>query len=175
MPVVGRAHLLIIQGREPPLGSLGPAVTLGDFDEVWKIVSRSTALPEPGSPEKHFRSVNHLAIALDSRLRSETMGLRVYIVGEESFVWDIESQCRRFGLSNEEIHVFAPYYGARRVRCAHCRSYTLNCRETIVKCNGCGATLLVRDHFSKFWNAYQGFQIDSEKPGAVPESAEFRS
>lgn len=172
---LGRTHLLIIQGSELPLGCLASSVTLDDFDEIWKVVSCSSVLPEPGSAEKQFRSANHLTIALCHRLSSETMGLRVYVVGEESFVWDINAQCRRFGLGNDEIHVFAPYHGARRVRCAHCRAYTTNCQNTIVTCDGCGATLLVRDHFSRFWNAYQGFQIDSEEPGVVPESVAFRS
>lgn len=171
----GREHLLIVQDEQLLGGAFEPSVAMEDFDDIWTIASRSTALPDPGQLEKQFRSVNHLKLALDDRLKNETMGLRVYVVGDEEFVWDIDLRCRRFGLGNDEIWLFAPYLGPRRVRCAHCRSYTSDCTGTVVTCAGCGATLCVRDHFSRFWNAYQGFQIDSEEPGVVPESKAFQS
>jgi len=146
-----------------------------DFNEIWHIESDVSALPDPACADKGFRSRSHLFIALKRRLDLEKIGLRLFAAGDEAFVWDVYALGRSGGLGTQEISVFAPYFGARRVICVHCRSYTDDCKSTIATCSGCGAALLVRDHFSKRLNAYQGFQIDAEEPGAVPKGEPFTS
>jgi hypothetical protein len=41
-------------------------------------------------------------------------------------------------------------------------------RMTIITCPGCGASLFVRDHFSRRLAAFMGVKVDAEVPGDIP-------
>ena len=145
-----------------------------DFDERWSIRRDSTAIPHP-DPEVRdhtFRSTEHLLIALRRRLAHERMGLRLYAVGSEPFIWSIYGAGEQAGLGRSEMHLFAVGSTARRVFCNHCRTITVGVTTNVVACSGCGANLFVRDHFSRRLNAYAGVQVDAEMPGEVPDVKE---
>jgi len=171
----GRRHLLLADGPEAVSGGLAPDVTAADFDERWTIVAHSAAIPSPedGAAEQSFRSEAHLLRALEGRLSGERMGFRLYAVGAERFLWSVNALADTYGLGRQEVHLCAGHAGARRVFCNHCRTITEGVTTTIATCAGCGASLLVRDHFSRRLNAYAGVQVDAEAPGDVPEIVEL--
>jgi predicted RNA-binding Zn-ribbon protein involved in translation (DUF1610 family) len=58
---------------------------------------------------------------------------------------------------------------ARRVQCVHCKGITDNVTTSPFKCSHCGLSLLVRDHYSRRYGAFQGVNIDAEEPGSAPK------
>jgi len=167
----GRRHLLVADAPDAALRGLASETTIDDFDERWTIVSNSRAIPSPeaGAAEQSFRSVQHLLLALHRRLAEERMGLRLYAVGAEPFLWSVHAVADDFGMSRREIHLCAAAVAARRVFCNHCRTISEGVTRTIFACHGCKAPLLVRDHFSRRLNAFAGVQADAEAPGDLPD------
>ena len=96
------------------------------------------------------------------------MGFRLYAIGTEPFLWTVSNLAQEAGLTREEVRLFARGSAARRVFCNHCRTITPGVTTNIVLCSGCGASLFVRDHFSRRLNAFAGVQVDAEVPGEVP-------
>ncbi|TCT07542.1 dimethylamine monooxygenase subunit DmmA family protein [Aquabacter spiritensis] len=173
----GRHHLLLIDG--PALSS--EAADAG-FDiaacETWIVIRRSAVPPEPILAEapgaiRPFRSTAHLFSALQDRLARETMGLRIYAAGTEDFLWDIHGIADQAGMSRQELRFCHVGSKARRIFCVHCRTITAGVKTSIVACSGCGASLFVRDHFSRRLAAFMGVQVDAEAPGEVPDAEEI--
>ena len=175
----GRHHLMVVDGAQVPLQALAEGVTPSAF-EIWTVAHRSTV---PGSPAmeeeagavRTFRSVPHLLSALAERLARETMGLRLYAAGPEPFLWDACGIGEKAGLGRQEMafaHVGAQ---ARRIFCVHCRTVMEGVTTSIVPCAGCGASLFVRDHFSRRLAAFMAVQVDAEVPGEVPPAEELYS
>lgn len=141
--------------------------------EVWSVGSREaegvTARPmtEKG---RNFRSVQQMLDRLAKRLEHEQMGLRLYAAGQEGFLWDVHGIAQRAGMGKREI--FLTHFGsqARRVHCVHCQTFNERVTTTIVRCDGCGANLFVRDHFSRRLSAFMGVKVDAEVPGDVPSA-----
>jgi hypothetical protein len=158
-----------------PDGALAPGVETSAFDEQWKIVSNSLAIPVPDEncTQQSFRSETHLLIGLKRRLEEERMGLRLYAIGVEPFLWNVRGLASRFGMAAEEVHLYAIGTAARRVFCNHCRTITERVTTNIFECSGCGAHLFVRDHFSRRINAFAGVQVDAEAPGELPDVEEL--
>jgi hypothetical protein len=171
----GRRHLLLIASLEVPDDALAPDVETSAFDEQWKIVSNSLAIPVPdeNSTQHSFRSESHLLIGLKGRLEKEHMGLRLYALGAEPFLWNVRGLASDFGMAAEEVHLYAIGTAARRVFCNHCRTITERVTTNIFECSGCGAHLFVRDHFSRRINAFAGVQVDAEAPGELPDVEEL--
>jgi hypothetical protein len=166
-----RAHLLVVDHQDIAGAVFAPGHTVSDFPERWDIVAHARVLPEPfgGPGVQHFRSSSHLLALLRHRLAAETMGLRLYAVGSEPFVWDVARVAIDAGMGREEFHLFASGPPVRRVSCVHCRTINPGVTTTLVTCAGCGVTLSVRDHFSRMHNTWMGVQCDAEVPGDVPE------
>jgi len=166
----GRRHVLLADGG--PALSTGLAVDMSPdaFDERWMVVGHSRAIPPPddAAKERTYRSDAHLLHALKWRLAGETMGLRLYALGKESFVWSVWNVALGFGMGGREVQLWASPAGPRRVYCNHCRTINEGAATNIVMCAGCRAPLFVRDHFSRRLNAYAGIQVDAEAPGEVP-------
>ena len=76
------------------------------------------------------------------------------------------------GLDKDEYDLTHAGSERRRVYCIHCRAFTENVATNIVACSGCGAHLLVRDHFSRRLAAFMGVQVDAEIPGGLPSIEE---
>lgn len=170
----GRRHLLLIEDSAVlvPGAAAAAHAYLSGFEERWSIVGNSRALPGnaavPMAGDHAYRSLSHLLIALRHRLARETMGLRLYALGREPFIWDVYGIASRAGLSRGEMHFAHHGDWSRRVFCVHCRTMTSGVQTNLVACSGCGATLFVRDHFSRHLAAYMGVQADSENPGDLP-------
>lgn len=171
----GRRHLLVSQTNSFPSAAFVPGVTCATFDERWVIDGHSRAIPNPDTAvaDHAFRSEQHLLIALRHRVAAEHMGFRLYATGTEPFLWAVRNIAQDFGLTLDEIRLYAHGSKARRVFCNHCRTITARVTTNIVTCSGCGASLFVRDHFSRRLNAFAGVQVDAEVPGDRPPLAEL--
>jgi dimethylamine monooxygenase subunit C len=174
----GRRHLLLMSSPQTLAPeALAPGTDAADFDERWMIVSNSFAIPDPEekTAQHNFRSESHLLIALRRRLNEERMGLRLYVIGAEPFLWNVRGVASDFGMASEEVHLYAIGSTARRVFCNHCRTVTERVTTNVFDCSGCGAHLFVRDHFSRRINAFAGVQVDAEVPGELPPVEELYS
>jgi predicted RNA-binding Zn-ribbon protein involved in translation (DUF1610 family) len=130
--------------------------------EIW-LVS-----PHAADSCTTFPDTKNLLAALQARLDQETAGFRLYAIGTESFIWDAANTARRAGMAEDEV--FLAHAGSlrRRVYCTHCKALIENVTTNLVPCPGCGATLFVRDHFSRRLAAFMGIQADAEEPGVLP-------
>ena len=169
----GRRHLLVNGATKLPIEAFENETHPSAFCEQWNVVSTSVAIPTPGGTNHSFRSEAHLLIALKRRLAEERMGLRLYVIGTEPFLWSVRGVASDFGMAAEEVHLYATGTGARRVFCNHCRTISDGVTTNIFKCSGCGAHLFVRDHFSRRINAFAGVQVDAEVPGERPDVEEL--
>jgi dimethylamine monooxygenase subunit C len=174
----GRRHLLLVGSAEGPSPeAFAPSTDAAEFEEQWRIVSNSLAIPDPDKEAAQlvFRSESHLLIALKRRLEEERMGLRLYAIGTEPFLWNVRGVAAGFGMASAEVHLYAVGTAARRVFCNHCRTITERVTTNVFGCSGCGAHLFVRDHFSRRINAFAGVQVDAEVPGELPPVEELYS
>jgi len=164
----GRRHLLVADSPSVPLQALN--TDLGAFPEVWTVTrdGRQPASPFMEGGGHAFRSVALLADALRRKLARETMGFRLYAVGSETFLADINAIGLAAGLSKFEMSFAHAGSRSRRVYCVHCRSLTEGVTANVAACSGCGAHLFVRDHFSQRLAAFMGVQVDAEAPGELP-------
>ncbi|MFG1207751.1 dimethylamine monooxygenase subunit DmmA family protein [Xanthobacter flavus] len=173
----GRHHLLVVEAAEVPAEALAEGISPSAF-EVWTVARRSAVPSVPAMEEAPgsvatFRSVTHLFSALEERLARETMGLRLYAAGAEPFLWDVWGRAQKAGLSRQETAFAEAGPKARRVYCVHCRTMSEGITTSIFTCPGCGASLFVRDHFSRRLAAFMAVQVDAEVPGEVPEAEEL--
>ncbi|MFG1391473.1 dimethylamine monooxygenase subunit DmmA family protein [Xanthobacter agilis] len=172
-----RYQLLLVEGAGIPSEAMAEGVDPSAF-ETW-TVAHASALPaapmmdEAPGAVRPFRSTPHLLSALEERLDRETMGLRLYAIGTEPFLWDAFNIASAAGLSRQEMQFAHAGPKARRIYCVHCRTMMEGVTTSIVTCKGCGAALFVRDHFSKRLAAYMGVQVDAEAPGEVPQAEEL--
>lgn len=168
----GARHLLLIDAPEAPPQAL--RAELGAFDEVWTLSRDPRSAPSPfmarlaGGARHAFRSQALMFDALDQRLARETMGLRLYAIGSETFLADVRARGERAGLGRAEMAFGHAGSLARRVYCVHCRTLSEGVTADVFACTGCGAALFVRDHFSARLAAFMGVQVDAEAPGERP-------
>lgn len=104
---------------------------------------------------------------LETKLRDllswSPVGTRLYVCGDESFLWQVSALARNAGLLGEEIELIKT--GERReMYCVHCSTRQSIGAEGETVCTGCGVHLLVRDHFSQRLGAYMGVCIDPDHP-----------
>lgn len=173
----GRFHLLVADTAEPDRRAFAPAAGPDDFDERWMVEARSTAISSPldGATRHGFRSTSHLLIALPQRLAHAQMGLRLYVIGAEPFLWEVAAVAEAHGLGRDEYRLHPSGSRARRLFCVHCRTIAEGVTTNVATCPGCGARLFVRDHFSRRLNAFMGVQIDAEVPGeTIPVEELYR-
>jgi len=171
----GRRHLLLTDSLRTCPDALAHGLETSAFNEQWTIISNSLVIPFPDETiTRHsFRSETYLLIALKRRLEEERMGLRLYAIGAEPFLWKVRGVASEFCMATEEMYLYAVGPSARRVFCNHCRTVTERVTTNVFDCSGCGAHLFVRDHFSRRINAFAGVQIDAEVPGELPPVEEL--
>jgi hypothetical protein len=109
---------------------------------------------------------------VDTALAAAKMGLRLYVAGPETFLWDVSAIAIGYGMGKNEIGREVAGSIARRVFCVHCRAVAEAVTTDIHDCAGCGYALQVRDHFSRRMGAFMGVRIDAEMPGEIPERRE---
>lgn len=165
----GRHHLVVAEA--PGLDAvLRVAEALADSKapiEVYWLGEVSDALAGR-VPVSVFDNQTALSQALEDRLASSNMGLRLYLVGREAFVWEASLPARTAGLREDEIQREACGSLARRVFCVHCRHMLESVTTNPVPCPSCGVLLEVRDHFSRVLAAYIGVCINAENPNEIP-------
>jgi len=166
-----RFHLIVTDQPAPPRSDDLPL----DNIAIWVVRTVAPGIQAP--PEgavRAFRAVPELLTHLKHRLTRETVGLRLYAVGAEAFLWDVHNLARGEGLAAAEIRLHRAGPAVRRVYCTHCKTMIENAAVNVVDCPGCSAALFVRDHFSRRLAAFMGVKIDAEAPGEpfVPEPFE---
>jgi ferredoxin-NADP reductase len=129
----------------------------------------SDALLAIGLCDLHILRTEAEALAdLDDVLSKSGMGTRLYIAGPESFTGAALQVAVSYNLNSDEVQSEHCGSAARRVYCVHCGATQETVTTNLVKCVGCGATLLVRDHYSRRLAAYMGVMADAESPGNLP-------
>ena len=167
----GRAHLIVTDQAEAPDAEL----TLSSID-LWTVQTIAPGIQAPEQKNiRAFRAVPELLSHFTHRLAREKIGLRLYAIGTESFLWDVHNLAVAAGLGASEIHLTQSGPFIRRVYCTHCRTMIENVAENITPCPGCGASLFVRDHFSRRLAAFMGVKVDAEDPGEIPAPEVFTS
>ena len=103
--------------------------------------------------------------ALSAALAEARMGLRLYLVGSEAFVWQGHRIAETHGLGDGEIVLSGDSDGPRRAQCVHCKTFTDAVATPTYVCPGCGLRLLVRDHYSRRLAAFQAVAVRAESRG----------
>ncbi|GAB4070797.1 hypothetical protein KHC28_05740 [Ancylobacter sonchi] len=179
----GRRHLVVSDAPRPLAevidGADSAAAPLG----YWVVAATSAVDAQPQAEpatgnavpleRRAFRAVPHLLDRLSHRLAQETVGFRLYAVGEEGFVWNVAKLAREAGLEAAECRTAHAGSLRRRVFCVHCKTITEDVTTSLAACDGCGAHLVVRDHFSRHLAAFMGVQADAEAPGELPPVEEL--
>jgi len=102
-------------------------------------------------------------------LSQTAMSTRLYAIGSESFLSLVIQAIQSFGVNPETVQCELHGLLSRRVQCVHCKTITENVATNPFVCSGCGLNLLVRDHYSRRWAAFQGVCIDAEERGTAPQ------
>jgi predicted RNA-binding Zn-ribbon protein involved in translation (DUF1610 family) len=172
LDVTGKAHFIVTNLAEPPAEL---CEGFGDI-MVWSVKTAGPGIPAPATETlRPFRSVAEMLPQLAAKLAQAAVGLRLYAVGSEAFIWDAFNLAIAAGLDKSEVftHHAGPF--VRRVYCTHCRSMIEDVAVNIIPCPVCGANLFVRDHFSRRLAAFMGVSVDAEVPGEVPEAEALTS
>ena len=106
---------------------------------------------------------------LKASLQTARMGTRLYISGTEGFIGQAMQVALDLGIDFNSIRTEHRGSTARRVQCVHCKGITDNVTTSPFKCSHCGLPLLVRDHYSRRYGAFQGVNVDAEDPGSAPK------
>jgi dimethylamine monooxygenase subunit C len=106
---------------------------------------------------------------LNAALQAAKMGTRLYISGTEGFIGQVMQVALDLGIDFNSIRTEHRGSTARRVQCVHCKGITDNVTTSPFKCSRCGLPLLVRDHYSRRYGAFQGVNVDAEDPGSAPK------
>jgi len=172
LDVAGRAHLIVTNLAEPP-AELEDSL---DDITVWTVKTIAPGVPAPATHNlRPFRSVAELLPQLALRLAQATVGLRLYAIGSEAFIWDAHNIAIAAGLAPTEIFTHHAGPSVRRVYCTHCRTMIEDVAVSITPCPSCGAHLFVRDHFSRRLAAFMGVIVDAEVPGDIPAAEALTS
>jgi hypothetical protein len=171
LDVSGRAHLIVTD--QPALPD-EVEVALANI-ELWIVKTIAPGVEAPaGAHGRAFRAKADLLSHLPHRLKREAVGLRLYAIGAEAFIWDVHNIAVAAGMPAAEIHLTRAGALTRRVYCSHCKTIG-EAVATIHICEGCDAALFVRDHFSRRLAAFMGVKVDAEVPGEIPAPEAFAS
>jgi len=153
-PMLPLAEIRYVPGGDDGKGSTNALAALGPR-QYWQAASVPGLIDE-----------------LASLLSAATMGTRLYAAGTEPFLGAVIRVAADFGIKPTSI--ITEHRGSlkRRVQCVHCKGFTEDVTVSPVQCVHCGIHLLVRDHYSRRYHAYQGVSVDAEVPGTVPPAEE---
>lgn len=168
----GRAHLIVTDQALPPEQA---DLALSNI-EAWTVQTIAPGIEAPATENvRAFRAKAALFAHLEHRLANETMGLRLYALGAELFLWDVHNLAAVAGMGRSEIFLTQAGLLTRRVYCTHCKTILEDVSQNVTPCPGCGAQLFVRDHFSRRLAAFMGVKVDAEAPGEIPHPEVFTS
>ena len=161
----GRAHLIVTNLPDPPTAFEDALACI----TIWTIKTIAPGVPAPAAENlRPFRSVAELLPQLAVRLAQATVGLRLYAIGSEAFIWDAYNIAIATGMAKTEVFTHRAGPLVRRVYCTHCRTMIEDVAVNIIPCPSCSAHLFVRDHFSRRLAAFMGVIVDAEVPGEIP-------
>lgn len=164
---LGRTHLIVTDLEAIPEAAIEADLALSNI-ESWVVARTAPGIAALRPDGRAFRSVADLLSHLSHHLTREPVGLRLYALGTEAFLWDVANAARVAGLGKEEIFLAQAGSLRRRVYCTHCKSINEDVTTNIATCRACGARLFVRDHFSRRLAAFMGVMVDAEMPGEIP-------
>ncbi|MHA6687211.1 dimethylamine monooxygenase subunit DmmA family protein [Mesorhizobium sp. A556] len=101
-------------------------------------------------------------------LANAHMGTRLYLSGSEGLIGQAMLAAIEAGINHRSIQTEHRGSLARRVQCVHCKGITENVTTQPATCLHCGLLLLVRDHYSRRFAAFQGVCINAEDPSENP-------
>ena len=166
----GRHHVVAALGAEA-LAVLNRALSTLPVAPVTILLAGGDAALLPrsnGLVLMSFPGENRVLTGLSALLAASYMGIRVYAVGPEAFLWDVDRRAQGFGFGKYEVVKVPAGSVARRVYCCHCKTIDSGIAHNIHACSGCGMVLQVRDHFSRRHGAFMGVRVDAEAPGELP-------
>jgi hypothetical protein len=105
---------------------------------------------------------------LKQTLTNAHMGLRVYLAGTEGLIGQAMQVALEAGIDHTSMQTEHRGSLARRMQCVHCKGITENVTTQPATCSHCGLLLLVRDHYSRRFAAFQGVCINAEDPSENP-------
>ena len=102
--------------------------------------------------------------ALMAAIAEARVGVRVRIAGPVSSCLALRGVAVNAGVEDDELHVATTGRGTIDVWCSHCTSTSAVEAEIgdVVRCRGCGRSLLVYHHVSRRTGRFLGFQVDAE-------------
>lgn len=123
---------------------------------------------EPSIRHRHlaFEESDHAATgALEARLASAVVGIRVVLAGPEADVYAARATAIEQGAVDEELVLLVTGGNSRRVHCPHCQSTTVTelAVGEVVACTGCERNLVIYHHFSRRTASYLGYMVDAEE------------
>lgn len=169
----GRVHVIVAVGTAA-VAPIAACFSQGcdGIGAAIRVLSVGAEIPL-GIPVSHFHDETALLRALRGILEVSRMGLRLYAVGPEAFLWTVDHIAMDYGFGKGEVIKFPAGSLARRVYCSHCKTISDGVVTNLHRCPGCGTTLQVRDHFSRRLGAFMGVKADAELPGVLPETVEL--
>lgn len=105
-------------------------------------------------------------------LANAHMGIRLYLSGTEGLIGLAMLVASEAGIDHLSIQTEHRGSLARRMQCVHCKGITENVTTQPATCSHCGLLLLVRDHYSRRFAAFQGVCINAEDPSESPPREE---
>ncbi|WP_322044816.1 dimethylamine monooxygenase subunit DmmA family protein [Paraburkholderia sp. J67] len=156
-------HLLVAQRHT--LDATTPFVArLAQLGAPSRVLSMERATPL-AIDATFCTSEDDLATELANTLAQCSPGTRLYLAGDEAFIWRMQRLARAAGLDREEIA--ATTIGAQRtVYCVHCAQAHDYATGDEVACTSCNVRLAVRGHFSERLGAWLGVCADADHPYA---------
>ena len=118
-------------------------------------------------------SISTALLHLKQTLLTTYMGTQIYLAGSEGLIGQAMQVAVEMGVDHTSIQTEHRGSNARRVQCVHCKGITDDVITQPVSCSHCGLLLLVRDHYSRRYAAFQGVCINAEDPSYVPDKEEI--
>lgn len=118
-------------------------------------------------------SIDALIPRLARSIERMKMGTQIYLAGSETLIGRAMQVAMQAGIDHQAIQTEHRGSLARRMQCVHCKGITENVTTQPADCAHCGLLLLVRDHYSRRYAAFQGVNINAEDPSDVPEKEEL--
>lgn len=181
-PQTGKNHLLIADAdgasaitdfakKAPPGFFASAEIMYLDGPDGAKTVQALKAL----SPARFYQGPSIAAALprLRQLLAESQMGLRLYVAGTEGLIGQIVQIANEAGIEYTAVQTEHRGSLARRVQCVHCKGITENVTTQPCTCAHCGLLLLVRDHYSRRYAAFQGVCINAEDPTEIPPTEEI--
>jgi hypothetical protein len=162
-----RQHVVVVQANALTKIAAFIATLPSEPDLSTLLVQGDTSAPARGA--SFFPTCDAIERHLLATLDCAAIGLRLYVCGDEAFIWRVRRLACDAGMLPEEI-TSEVHAASRAVYCMHCSASHVYDALPEVECAGCGINLSVRQHFSQRVGAYQGVCADPDRPYLEPRA-----